>query len=182
LLGPDGSGKSTLAEGLQSAFFSPVRSIHMALADYQIPRWARIRVPKVGAPGRFLVTLWRYLQGQYYRTRGWLAIFDRYTYDVLLPSEQQHTRVKQALRWLLAHTFPAPDVVILLDAPGHVVHARKGEYDPEHMEAHRQHLLRLRQRLPQLQVVDATQSKDAVRVDATSRIWQQYVARHGEKM
>jgi thymidylate kinase len=174
LLGPDGAGKSTLAASLRTSLYFPVRTIYMGLADDRVPRFARLRVPGMGAPGRFLITLWRFLVGEYSSARGHSVLFDRYTYDVLLPSKHQHNRVKQRFRWILAHLFPAPDLALLLDAPGEALFARKGEYDPRHMEAHRQHLLDLRDQVPNFAVIDATQPKEVVRVQAMDKIWRRY--------
>jgi thymidylate kinase len=96
---------------------------------------------------------------------------------VLLPSTQAYSPLKTALRRLLAWMFPAPDLVLLLDVPGHIAFGRKGEYDAEHMEVHRQHLLALQAHLPQVRTVDATRTKDEVRAHATDLIWQEYVRR-----
>ena len=63
-------------------------------------------------------------------------IVDRHTYDELLPPRQHLSRFKQWRRWLLAHACLAPDLVLLLDAPGDVLFARKGEYNGAVMEEH----------------------------------------------
>jgi thymidylate kinase len=81
---------------------------------------------------------------------------------------------------MLAHACPAPDLVLLLDAPGDVMFARKGEFSPEHLEAERQQFLQMRQRVPQLQVVDVTRAPEAVRADVVERIWRGYAARLGK--
>jgi hypothetical protein len=68
-------------------------------------------------------------------------------------------------------------MVLLLDVPGPVMHVRSGEYDPQHLEAEREHYLRLRRRIPHLQRMDAHQPPEVVLADALARIWQHYVGR-----
>jgi thymidylate kinase len=176
LLGPDGAGKSTLAAGIEQSFYFPVRSVYMGLGDHHLPRLARVRVPGLGHPALPLVTWARYLKAQYYRTGQRLVIFDRYVYDALLPPARNNW-LKQRLRQMLARACPAPDLVLLLDAPSDTMYERKGEFSTTHLEAHRQHYLALQQRIPQLQIVDATRPRDTVRSDVVGRIWHHYVAR-----
>ena len=78
------------------------------------------------------------------------------------------------------HACPGPDLVLVLSAPGQVMYERKGSYNPKQLEDWRQHFLALRHRLPQLQIVDATRSKDEVRADVVDRIWQLYAHRWTE--
>lgn len=178
LLGPDGAGKSTLASGIQRSFCFPVRSIYMGRGSHDlVPRLTRLRVPGIGAPGRLAVLWGRYLTAQYHRAWGRLVIFDRYSYDALLAPVQSYPRLKRASLWAHAHACPAPDLVLVLDAPAALMYERKHERNPADLETERQRLLALRQSISQLQVVDAARPADAVRVDAVDRIWQQYAAR-----
>jgi thymidylate kinase len=85
--------------------------------------------------------------------------------------------VQRARRWLIAHACPAPDLVIVLDAPGDVLFARKGEHSAELLERQRQQYLALRNTLPQLVVVDATQEEDQLRRTALALIWDAHVKR-----
>jgi hypothetical protein len=78
--------------------------------------------------------------------------------------------------WLLAHACPAPDLVLVLDAPGHVLYARKGEHTPDILEAQRQKLLALRHHIPQVQIVDDTRAEATVYAEVVGRIWSQYCA------
>jgi thymidylate kinase len=176
VLGPDGAGKSTVAEGIQTSFFFPVRSVYMGLGDDRIAPIARVRVP-----GRALVLaltlLWRYVTAQYHQARGRLVIFDRYSYDALHTASQAVTWRARMGAWLLAHSCPMPDLVLVLDVPGEVMYRRKGERNPASLEAERQRLLALQHRVRRLQVVDATRSQDAVRTDVVGRIWSLYTSR-----
>ena len=59
-------------------------------------------------------------------------------------------------RWVLTHLYPAPDLVVFLDAPGHVLFARKGEATIQELERRRRAYLRMGERLPGFVRVDAT--------------------------
>jgi hypothetical protein len=171
LLAPDGGGKSTLAKGLQDSFYFPVRSIYMGLygKHRKLARLPGLRF------GQRLASQWMgALAARYYQLQGQLVIFDRYGYDALLPSPQGGHWLQRCRRWLLAHACPPPDLVVLLDAPGDLLYARKGEHSIEQLEQQRQRYLQLRSKLPQLVVVDATQEADQVRRTVTGLIWRAY--------
>jgi hypothetical protein len=65
----------------------------------------------------------------------------------------------------------------VLDAPGAVMFARKGEYSAQTLEEWRHCFLALQQRFPQVEIIDTTQDRDAVRIEVIDRIWQRYVSR-----
>lgn len=176
LLGADGVGKSTLAAAIQSSFPLPTHSIYMGM--WQRPaRALRSAPPGLDHLGR-LVRLWRrYLVGQYHRARRRLVVFDRYSYDALLPPREERSRFDQVNLWVLGHACPPPDLVLLLDAAGEVAHARKDEYSASQLEADRARFLALLPLVPRLEVVDASRSQEAVRADVIGRIWQRYVDR-----
>ncbi|MGC1212184.1 MAG: hypothetical protein WA890_13070, partial [Micromonospora sp.] len=176
LIGPDGSGKSTLAQGIQSAFYFPVRRVYMGLwPSYEAPRSA------VEQGVRILLrpfTVWRrYLAALRHRALGRVVVFDRYVYDALLPPRGPLVWLKRPYFQLLSRLCPAPDVVLLLDVPGPVMYRRSGEYDPEHLEAEREQYRRLRRRVPHLERVDADRAPELVLADALRRIWRHYVER-----
>jgi thymidylate kinase len=176
LLGPDGSGKSTLAKGIESAFYFPVRRVYMGL-------WPSNETPhSIAAQGlRILLrplTIWRrYLMALRHRALGRMVVFDRYVYDALLPPRRPLVWFKRPYFQLLSRLCPSPDLVLLLDAPGPVMHSRCGEYDPEHLEAEREQYQQLRRRIPRLERLDAQRPPELVLADAVARIWQHYVAR-----
>jgi thymidylate kinase len=181
LLGPDGAGKSTLAAGVARSFFAPVRTVYMGFGvsggTSRPPLLARLRVPGLGAPGRLFVLWWQFLKARYHQARGRLVIFDRYTYDALAPPPRRRGRLQRLSSWVKAHSCPAPNLVVVLDVPGPVMYQRKGDLSPEVLEAQRQRFRELGQRIPRVQVVDATRPPDAVRVDVVDRLWQLYAAR-----
>ncbi|WP_083672453.1 nucleotidyltransferase family protein [Micromonospora sp. CB01531] len=176
LIGPDGSGKSTLAQAIESTFYFPVRRVYMGL-------WPSNEAPRSTAEQgiRILLrpfTVWRrYLAAVRHRALGRLVVFDRYVYDALLPPRGPLVWLKRPYFQLLSRLCPAPDVVLLLDVPGPVMHRRSGEYDPEHLEREREQYRRLRRRVPHLERVDADRAPELVLADALGRIWRHYVER-----
>ena len=177
LLAPDGAGKTTLAAGLAATFYFPTCSLYMGLYPKGARRSPLARVKGLGLIGR-LATQWRRcLVARAQQGRGRLVIFDRYAYDAYLPARRPQGALRRLRRWLLARTCPPPDMAILLDGPGVVLFARKGEHSPAALEAQRQHYLALRPHVPQMMVVDATNDADQVRRDALTLIWRRYAER-----
>jgi thymidylate kinase len=176
LLGPDGAGKSTVADGIESRFCFPVRRVYMGL-------WARRESLSGGhrvvleVALRPLVIWRRYLGSLRHRACGRLVVFDRYVYDAMLPPTGSLVRLKQPYFRLLSRLCPAPDLVLVLDVPGRVMHARKAEHDAERLEAERQQFLRLLRQLPNAERVDADRPPEVLLADVLDRIWRRYVAR-----
>jgi thymidylate kinase len=176
LLGPDGVGKTTLAVGIRNSFPLPTYGAYMGLWQHPSTE-SRRPLPGLDLFGR-LAGLWRrYLLAMYHRARRRLVIFDRYSYDALIPQPGHQTRRNRIYLWLLGHACPPPDLVFLLDAAGEIAHARKGEYPAEYLDRERSGFLSLQRHVPRIQVVDASRAQDAVRYDVTERIWQRYVGR-----
>jgi thymidylate kinase len=171
LLAPDGAGKSSVAAGLINSFPLPVRLIYMGRAREG-------RHGRRGTVASGLARQWcRYLVARFHRFRGRLVLFDRYTYDALLPPKRR-TPARVVRRWVFAHAVPAPDVVVLLDAPAELMFRRKGEHSEAFLEQRRGDYLDLRRRLPDMVVVDAAQDLDDVRRDVTRAIWARYRSRN----
>jgi thymidylate kinase len=181
LLGPDGAGKSTLAQGLQESFVLPVRQVYMGLTGGWLRHVDKLRVPGVVRVGRLLVIWGRYLQAQYHTHRGRLVVFDRYIFDAEVPPPYPLSRWGRWARWMDGRACPAPDLVLILDAPGSLMHERKGEYTPETLEDWRQRFLGLQHRLRNVEVLDTSQPPDAVRTEAIDRIWRRYAERWGRR-
>jgi len=179
VLAPDGAGKSTLVQGLHETFAFPARARYMG--PYQRPagRPGRALPPGLGLALR-LCGLWgRWLEGAYHRSRGRLVIFDRYVTDALLPPRRPLGRLGRARRWVIGRCLPPPGLMIVLDAPGTVLHQRKREQDPGVLEAERQAYRALAQQARRSAVLDATQPADHVRREATAAVWQAYGQRWG---
>jgi thymidylate kinase len=174
LVGPDGAGKSSSAAALARSFPLAVRTVYMSPAMTPrrgpSPRGARLAL-RIGAQ------LWRWCRAQALRLRGRLVLFDRYAYDALLPARWPLGPLGRLRRWLLGHACPAPQLIVVLDAPGELLHARTGEHGPVVLEAERRAYLRLAHGRARAIVVDATHEPDRVRRDVTGAIWAAYQSR-----
>lgn len=174
ILGPDGAGKSTLADGIARSFPAPVVPVYMGL-------WQSGDDPDGGFSVRDAVArpfrAWRrVLTARGHQRRGCLVVFDRYVYDARLPPSPPAVTAKRIYFWFLARACPAPDLTLLLDLPGTVAFARKGENGIAASEAARQHFLALRDELD-LHVLDATQPPDQVLAAALAAIGDAWAAR-----
>ena len=73
---------------------------------------------------------YRQLIAQAYRARGDIVVFDRHfvadyhAYDIAGSERSLGRRIHG---WVLSRAYPKPDLVVFLDAPPAVLHARKGE-------------------------------------------------------
>ncbi|TYP87215.1 hypothetical protein [Blastococcus xanthinilyticus] len=175
VLGPDGAGKSTLAQGIAEAFPLPVATVYMGLwqsGDAGPSAGISVR----DAAARPFRAWARLLEARSHQRRGRLVVFDRYVYDARLPAEPPWATAKRLYFWFLSRTCPAPDVTLLLDLPGEVAFARKGENGVEASEAARRNFRALEQELG-LHVIDATRSPEEVRGAALAVIWAACLAR-----
>jgi thymidylate kinase len=177
LLGPDGSGKSSLAAAVEARSGLPVRRIYMGL-------WPRSGAPPEGPVGaalriarRPLVVWWRYLRGLGHRARGRLVVFDRYVYDAMLPPSPPLVWLKRPYLWALSRACPAPDLAVLLDAPGEVMHERCGDRTSQELEAERTQFRRIAGRIPRAVRVDTDRPPEAVLADVLGHIRQLYRTR-----
>src|SRR5919204_1372277 len=178
VLAPDGAGKSTVVGAVAESFYLPARSVRMGL--YRTSRPGRRRGLRGVGLARQLSAQWNgWLRGAYHRRRGRLVLFDRYAYDALMPTRFRYGRLGRIRRRLLAGAIRPPELVLFLDAPGEVLHARKGEKTVEMLERQRQAYRELLRRLPRAVVVDASREPDEVRRAATAAIWHEYVRRWG---
>ncbi|QEC49142.1 hypothetical protein FSW04_17195 [Baekduia soli] len=103
-----------------------------------------------------------YRQGIAWRAqrRGSIALFDRHfvaDYHAADITGEDRTWSRRVHGWLLAKTYPQPDLVIFLDAPAEVLFARKGEGTIQSLTRRREDYLRLGSELADFVVVPATQ-------------------------
>ncbi|CAB4960291.1 unannotated protein [freshwater metagenome] len=173
VLGPDGAGKSTLIAGLCESLPFAV-SVHY-LGVFRTSERERLlrRIPGVALAGKLATLRIRSLSGALGTRRGRIVLYDRHVVDALL-RPGKHTFRSRVSYGLLARACPPPDLFVVLDAPGEVMFARKGEHTVGILEERRQRYLDLRQRYDQLEVVDATASESDVRRIVETLIWQHY--------
>jgi thymidylate kinase len=115
----------------------------------------------------------RQLVAQYHLRRGAIVVFDRHFYadyfhqDAAAGARPLTARVHG---FLLRNVYPKPDLVICLDAPGHVLFDRKHEASAEWLERRRGQYLQLATEVPHFVVVDADRPLDAVTRDVVTAI------------
>jgi thymidylate kinase len=186
VVGPDGAGKTTLVSALPGVLGGDTLVVYMGVnrdsRTHALPsmRWAQRRVPAV-APARLrrLVTRVHLLLDQAYRVgvgararrRGRTVIFDRYVYDAEVDAavEGRDRREQRLLRWI-RRRFPAPDLVLVLDAPGDVLFTRKGEHDVGRLECLRGAYAVIAGDVPASTLIDVRQDATAVLSDAVAAI------------
>ena len=179
LLGPDGAGKSALVDLVGRGGPMPIRSVYLGLYG-----GSRARLRARGLPGlglaRRLTAIWRgWLIGWWHAQRGRLVVFDRHPYDARLADPNAGSLLGRLRRAILGHALPAPDVVIVLDAPAEVLFARKPEHSLERIEDQRRRYLSLAGHLERAYVVDASAPLDEVARGVTSIAWKGHDPRPG---
>jgi thymidylate kinase len=177
VIGPDGAGKTTLVNGLHETLPFPTRILYMGLTGGRLPRADALRVPGLVLGARLAILWVRYGVGLYHRARGRIVLFDRYVLDGTVPSGAAIGPLARASRRIQAAACPLPDLVLLLDAAGETMHARKGEYDGATLESWRIAFRRLQGSVDRLEVLDAERPAETVRRDALAAIWRRYAAR-----
>lgn len=181
LLGPDGAGKSTLIRSLAETFYYPARTYYLGLYGARRPRQGRAaRLPGMEL-GSQLMRVWRgYALAAWHRRRGRLVLFDRHGYEALLPARGRPSWKRRLRRLLVGRLSPAPDLVLVLDAPPDLLHARKHEHDRDALAAQRAAYRRLAAWLEargQGTLLDARGSASTVRRNATVLIWRHVAQR-----
>ena len=176
LLAPDGAGKSTVARAVADAFFLEARVLYLGLYGAS-DKVLDLPVPGAGLVQRLGRTWVRWTAARYHQARRRLVVFDRHPYDARLEPPRPAGPASAVRRAVLGRALPPPDLVIVLDAPGQLLFDRKGEHDPETLEAQRQNYLRLARKLRRVEVVDATADPDAVARAVTGAVWRRYLAR-----
>lgn len=111
---------------------------------------------------------YRQLVAGFLQLRGYVVVFDRhYLADYSSHDMAAGVRLPFHRRlhgFVLRHLYPKPDAVVMLDAPAHVLLARKGEGTVEALERRRQDYLALRSSTDRFFTVDATLPTDQVHI------------------
>ncbi|MDQ0755124.1 hypothetical protein [Arthrobacter sp. B3I4] len=177
VMAPDGAGKTTLLHGLRADFPLPTAYVYMGM--WGAGPWDHLlqRVPG----GRTAKKMFRLLKGgaaaRYHSLRGRVVLMDRVAYDALLPAMAGSSPTPSWSNSLAVRLGPSPDILLVLDAPGEVMFARKGEHTVELLEHWRQAYLQLATRLPGARVIDAGLPQEQVRRLATETVWNSIAAR-----
>ncbi|PYU13894.1 MAG: hypothetical protein DMG37_09255 [Acidobacteria bacterium] len=114
----------------------------------------------------FLAEEWyRQLLSWSYQARGYIVLYDRhFLFDFCLDGVDSDVwpLEKRLHRWFLTWLYPAPNLVVYLDAPAAILFARKGEKTPAELEHRRQAFLRQGTRVRNFVRVDAMQPLEKV--------------------
>lgn len=172
VLGPDGAGKSTLTRGIADSFGLPTRVVYMGLWQGEDGAARPLPLAALAAARRPFRSWRRAAVTAWHRALGRLVVLDRHPYDALLPPAPPHVTLKRLFFALLAHTAPAPSLLLVLDVPAEVAALRRPEEDPAELSTLRSEYLALARRLPRAVVLDADRSPEALRAAAVDRIWQ----------
>lgn len=190
LLGPDGSGKTTLAQALEREAPLHARRLYMGTNAAEATTgssWARrvrnerVRRRRAGAKAGAAIKVGDFLArvlevhrrsgaAWYHVLRGRTVIYDRYP----LPPADRGGMARRVRRRLLAGWAPTPDLYVVLDAPGEVLYARKGEHSPPVLDDMRGRLAKVVEGLPNVRRVDAGAKPDVVCHRVTGLIWSLY--------
>lgn len=175
VLGPDGAGKSTLIERLTSEIPLGVTTHYLGVFRTTEREAFWRKVPGVTLGLKLVKLRTRSSRGVYSAKLGHIALFDRHAVDALLRPGPKTFKSTVSYS-LLSKSCAVPDTFVVLDAPGEVMFARKGEHTEEILEERRQRYLDLRDRYPHVAVIDATQTADGVLRDVSALIWSLYSA------
>lgn len=200
LVGPDGAGKTTLARALVREAPLRARRIYMgtnreagnvlALGSWVARRRAvlgprdrgvrRLALRTLGAVAHLAEQRYRHALALQHRARGGIVVFDRYAIDLDVNARLRRTSVTPLRRlrnWMLHAGALRPDLVLVLDAPGEVLYARKGEHSPDRLERMRRAYAALGSECPDVVVIDAAQDTGAVCRTVTALLWARCGAR-----
>ena len=171
LLGPDGSGKSRHVGSFAEAFtLLPVRTVYLGLYSYE-------RTPgRTGRLGRPVLLAWLVrtrLAIAWHLRRGRVVVCDRHTLEAHLREPATGTPARLR-RHLIALAAPRPDVLIILDAPAHVLAARKPEHTVAELEEQRQRYRELARRVPGAVALDTAGDRESALRGIVAILWNSY--------
>jgi thymidylate kinase len=175
LFGPDGAGKTTLGKSLDGALPASVRYVYSGLWQKDhLHGWHR-RIPGAQRALRLFRVASIGLRARFHRLRGNVVVLDRSPHEVWLRGDDAGL-LARLLALAVRILTPVPDLVILLDAPGEVLFARKGEHSVEILEGNRQSYRALLEKFPAHAVIDARLDADTVRRCAAEAIRHHWAA------
>ena len=199
LLGPDGAGKSSMIEALQPRLAGAfARSTCWGFAPplhRLFRRGARSTSEPHALPARSLPT--SLIRAGYWfaystfgalalrraKARSTLVLNDRHFVDILVDAKRYRYGGPAWLLRLIWRVIPKPDLIVLLDAPAEVLHARKQELPLEETARQRGAYLALVRSLDNGHVVDAAQPlpqvADAVADIVLRHLGSRLARRHG---
>jgi thymidylate kinase len=157
IVGPDGAGKSTLLESLERSLPFPVTVAKVSVhSTGRRIRPAALRwVARSLRGARFMVEI---------RVRLWLGqtvLWDRHPLEDGVTARMGRRVMGRGRGWM-SLLAPAPDLLVVLDAPVPVLRSRRREQDPEQLANLRTAYLALAKRHPHV-IVNAARPPAEVR-------------------
>lgn len=186
-IGPDGCGKSSIIDAI-SRELAPAfqRVVRYHLRPKALPARTASDAPVTDPHGRpsrgALASAMKllYLFADYwigYPRKVWtatvrtkLVLFDRYFYDIVVDPKRVRYGGPRWLLRLLARIVPRPGMVMLLDAPPHVLWSRKQEVSYEEVVRQRQQFACIASATARTIVIDAAQPISEVVIQARSAV------------
>lgn len=114
--------------------------------------------------------------------RGRIVVFDRHFfldyYHADVETGRRRGPAQRLHGWMLERLYPKPDLVIMLDAPAEVLHARKPEATVAWLERRRQQYLELAPLVPEFVVVDVDRPLDAALSEVLAAIESSWKAKN----
>lgn len=201
VLGPDGAGKGSVIEAVRAALPVAVSTVYLGDRRSAGPEHAQpaaaptspatspatssesSTASSTASPLRetaFLVRKWLRLQPRvlsaYGRAwRGHVVLCDRHPLDAVAVAPTRTAVGQRVERLLATRLTPAPDAVVVLDAPGEELWRRKHEHTPEVLERWRQGYARL----PGAHVVPTTPGVQPAAASVVDVVWRTLAARRG---
>lgn len=186
VLGPDGVGKSTLIEYL-------TRTVGAAFRRKKIFHWRpgllgrrRTTGPVTDPQGQTLRAAWLSIVYLFARlldywlgycfvirpllARSGLVVFDRYFHDRLVDPKRYRCGGPMWLARAISSIVPEPDLVLVLDAPEHLIHARKQELPLGEVKRQRRLYVKVAQEFSRGVVLDASQPVQEVCEETNRKI------------
>lgn len=169
LLGPDGAGKTTVGQALQNRFDVPVHYVYSGLSPAQERLAVLRRLPGGGRVLRMVRVFSVGLRTRVHRRAGHIVVLDRAPQEFRIAGDHSGLGLRLRLRALRV-LMPDPDLAVLLDAPGEVLFARKGEHSPAALDAMRTRYRGMLSSFPASAVVDVRATPDEVLRSVTAVI------------
>jgi thymidylate kinase/aminoglycoside phosphotransferase (APT) family kinase protein len=177
LLGPDGVGKTTLAASLRGPRDRSPATVYLGLYARAPGTTEAGGLPGIGLARRLVRLVVARVRVARLRAAGRWVVLDRHPLDgvVAAPGGARAARIR---RRLLAAVAPAPDLIVVLDAPVDVLLERKQEHGRDRLAAMLEGYRRLARTDPRACRVDATGSADEVRRSVQAVIADRLAGQH----
>jgi thymidylate kinase len=163
---------------------SSLRDVDDAAQETTAPRSLAGTAKSTARLGVWMLEEWlRQLVAFGHGLRGNIVVFDRHFYLDYYHADVEARTKRRGLAqrvhgWMLTHLYPKPDLVIMLDAPAEVLHARKPEATVAWLERRRRQYLELAPLVPEFVIVDVDRSLDEAVADVVEAIRRTWKAKH----